>query len=67
MKAKHHFSTECPRCGKVDELTCEGHADPPGVKCGDCLFNDVEVVALKVTPLRGLTRYEKAWRQAGAF
>jgi hypothetical protein len=23
---KHHFKTECPRCGKVDEMTCEGDA-----------------------------------------
>ena len=57
---KHHFKTECPRCGKVDETTCEGHDKVPELKCGDCLFNDTEVVALKVTPLRGLSRYELA-------
>jgi hypothetical protein len=64
---KHYFRTQCPRCGKVDEMTCEGHADPPKLSCGDCLFNDCEVVALTATPLRGLTRYELAWRRAGAF
>ena len=57
---KHHFKTECPRCGKVDEMTCEGHADPPKLKCGDCLWNDTEIVGLKVTPLIGLSRYELA-------
>jgi hypothetical protein len=61
---KHYFRTECPRCGKIDETCCEGHADVPELKCGDCLFNDVEVVALKVTPLRGLSRYELAFKAA---
>ena len=49
---KHYFKTECPRCGKVDEICCEGHDAPPAIKCGACLINDVEIVALKLTPLR---------------
>ena len=41
-----------------------GHDKVPELKCGDCLFNDTEVVALKVTPLRGLSRYELAFKAA---
>jgi hypothetical protein len=62
---KHHFRTECPRCGKIDEITLEGHTAAPEFKCGDCLWNDTEVVALKVTPLRGPSRYELAFEAAG--
>jgi hypothetical protein len=62
---KHYFRTECPRCGKIDEISCEGHANPPALKCGDCLFNDVEIVKLMVTPLRrGLARNELAMKGA---
>jgi hypothetical protein len=64
---KHYFRTKCPRCGKIDETCCEGHADPPVLKCGECLFNDVEIVALKVTPLRPeLARNELAMKGAYA-
>lgn len=49
---KHYFTTQCPRCGNRDEICCEGHDAPPLLKCGECLWNDTEVVALKVTPLR---------------
>ena len=62
---KHYFKTECPRCGKIDETCCEGHTDPPEIKCGECLFNDIEVVALKITPLRReLARNELAMKGA---
>jgi hypothetical protein len=63
-KRLYRFNTECPRCGKTDEMVCEGHNKVPELKCGDCLFNDVEVVTLKVTPLRGPTRYELAMKGA---
>jgi hypothetical protein len=60
---KHYFKTECPRCGKTDEICCEGHAEPPELKCGDCLMNDVEVVTLTVTPLHEeLARNELAMK-----
>jgi hypothetical protein len=63
---KHYFTTQCPRCGKTDEICCEGHADPPALNCGDCLMNDVELVALTVTPLRReLARNELA--MTGAY
>jgi hypothetical protein len=57
---KHRYKTECPRCGKLDEMVLEGRHDAtvPRVNCGDCLFNNTEVVALRVTPLHGLTKYE---------
>jgi len=60
---KHYFKTECPRCGKIDEICCEGHTNPPTIKCGECLMNDVEVVALKITPLRREKERDKpaAW------
>jgi hypothetical protein len=60
MTELYRFKTECPRCGKTDEMVLEGRHDNtvPTVSCGDCLFNDVEMVVLKVTPLEGFTRYE---------
>jgi hypothetical protein len=66
MTTKHYFRTHCPRCGKQHEICCEEHNAPPAVKCGDYLMNDVEVVALKVTPLRReLARNELA--MTGAY
>jgi hypothetical protein len=61
---KRHFQTECPRCGKIDEMTMVDCTEAPVVNCGDCLFNDIEVVALKVIPLHGLSRDELAMAAA---
>jgi hypothetical protein len=61
---KRHFQTECPRCGKIDEMTMVDCTEAPVVNCGRCLFDDVEVVALKVTPLHGLSRDELAMAAA---
>jgi hypothetical protein len=41
--AKRAFDLHCPRCGKRSETRSEAM---PRVSCGDCLMNDVEVVAM---------------------
>jgi hypothetical protein len=44
---RYRFELVCPRCGNSSELNAEIPA-PPDVKCGECLFNDVEIVAMNV-------------------
>ena len=44
------FTLVCPRCGKGSETVKSGR-DNPRVNCGDCLFEAVEIVELKVVKL----------------
>jgi hypothetical protein len=59
------FTTYCPRCGKTDEVVATGPETfgPPVLKCGDCLFNDTEVVGLELRPLRRLTKHERLMKR----
>ena len=43
------FELKCPRCGKQEQIICTGSGqEVPHVNCGDCLWNDVEVVELTI-------------------
>lgn len=43
------FKTTCPRCGTEGEVWCDDSAAI--VNCGECLFNDVEVVQLSLATM----------------
>jgi len=43
-----HFSTFCPRCRCLSEVTQEQAQPKPKLHCGVCLMKDVEIVPLKV-------------------
>ena len=50
------FELKCPRCGKQEQIICAGaNQEVPHLKCGDCLWNDTEIVefgivSVEVTP-----------------
>ena len=45
---RYVFELKCPRCKRDSEITFTKHEPLPVVNCGECLFNDVEVVELTV-------------------
>ncbi len=47
-KPLYWFDLECPRCGKLSAITSDTREHSPRVNCGDCLFDAVEIVELKV-------------------
>jgi hypothetical protein len=54
------FELACPRCGKKERIICAGaDQECPHVNCGDCLWNDVEIVELKIISI-GVDNEEKA-------
>lgn len=40
------WKTECPRCKGRSVVSLNPIDNPPDVKCGECLFNDQEIVDL---------------------
>jgi len=52
MTYRLHFA--CPRCNKQSETT-QRHSWPlPDIKCGDCLMDDIEIVAMKCVGVQRL-------------
>lgn len=47
MKQYYRVKAECPRCNKSEELISTNAI--VRVSCGDCLMNDVEIVAMTLT------------------
>ena len=50
---KYNFELKCPRCNKDSTMTLtkvakDNVAEYPRVNCGDCLYNDIEVVELTI-------------------
>lgn len=43
------WKTKCPRCGGTSKVNLNPVDNPPVVKCGECLFNDQEIVDLICT------------------
>lgn len=52
------YDLECPRCGKRSETVSD---KKPRVHCGDCLMNDVEIVAMIATDLSDIPEAGEAW------
>jgi NMD protein affecting ribosome stability and mRNA decay len=48
MTTTYRFDLVCPRCGKTSETTGTKKNPPPHVSCGDCLFDRVEVIEMKI-------------------
>lgn len=48
MAAVYKFHLVCPRCNKYSETIGDKYTRNPGLNCGDCLFNDVEFVEMRV-------------------
>lgn len=45
---KYRFHLVCPRCNKTSETVSDKRVPSPKVNCGDCLFDDTEIVEFKV-------------------
>ena len=43
----YRWIVQCPRCHKRSFVMAP-LTEPPTVNCGDCLFNDIEVVVMDV-------------------
>jgi len=47
--ASYIFELKCPRCGKQEQIVCAGKdQEVPHLNCGDCLWNDTEIVELDI-------------------
>lgn len=46
------FVMVCPKCNKTSEFVCDKIVPTPDVKCGDCLMDHVEIVAMKVASVK---------------
>lgn len=44
---RYLFQLSCPRCKRQSDIACDTQTAPE-VNCGECLFNDVEIVRLTV-------------------
>lgn len=45
---EYAFDVRCPRCGSTSVY--KSHSEtPPVMNCGDCLMDDIEIVALVAT------------------
>jgi hypothetical protein len=44
----YRFDLICPACNKQSETVGDKRVPPPGVYCGDCLMDRVEIVEMKV-------------------
>lgn len=51
----YRFQVECPKCRKVSEVGAEKLEPLPVVNCGDCLFDLVEIVQMKVVKVEEIT------------
>jgi hypothetical protein len=50
------FHVVCPKCNHLSETVKEGRVPDPQVKCGECLFTHVEIVAMKVVAVTPVAR-----------
>jgi hypothetical protein len=52
----YRFHVVCPRCHKTSDTVRDKRVPDPEVKCGDCLMDHVEVVAMKVVAVEEIRR-----------
>mgnify|MGYP000199119522 CR=1 FL=1 len=47
----YRFHLACPDCNRTTDLVREERVPAPDVKCGECLMDQIEVVAIKVVKI----------------